>query len=82
MPAGTSENPNTFTRLWTLERPGGDVFSCHIERSKPGWMVWFSVNDQRVGGHRFDSRSMATAWADVLLSELPRPAGAVSYAHR
>lgn len=82
MQAGTPRNPNAPRRLWTLERPGGEVFSCEIERAKPGWMVWLSVNDQFVGGHRFDTRPAATAWADVLLRELPPLSGAVSYPHR
>lgn len=82
MQADAPGNPNEPRRLWTLERPDGEVLSCDIEPAKPGWMVWFSVNGQRVGGHRFDTRSMATAWADLLLSELPPPSDAVSYARR
>lgn len=57
-------------RLWTLERPGC-TFSCDLERSRSGWMVWFSVNNQDVGGHRFDGLASATEWADRLMTELP-----------
>lgn len=72
----------TRRRLWAVERPDGHVFSCEIERSQLGWMVWFSVNDQLVGGHQFEALQAATEWADVLLRELAPLPGAVSYARR
>ncbi len=83
MPADIPQEPNdTRRRLWALERPEGHVFSCELERSQLGWMVWFSVDGQRVGGHRFEALSAATEWADVLLSELAPLPGAPSYARR
>ena len=54
--------------VWTFERATGDTFSCALEPTANGWMAWFSVNGQRVGGHRFEEKAAAVRWADDLLS--------------
>lgn len=59
-------------RVWEVRRATGEVFRCDLESTPGGWMAWFSVNGQRLGGHRFDEKSPAIVWADSLLTAFQR----------
>lgn len=64
-------------RLWLLQRPDGLTMQCEVAPHAFGWMVWFTVDTQRIGGHRFDSFDGAKAWGNEFLANLKRvmPAG-------
>ncbi|MGE3706664.1 MAG: hypothetical protein AB7I13_15450 [Vicinamibacterales bacterium] len=64
--------------LWLVERPDGYTMQCDVAPHAMGWMVWFTVGSQRIGGHRFESLDGAKQWGHQLLQDIQRSVAPVS----